>query len=61
MTVSDTAIMGGTMLCCGTGRGQVLIFRHFKKKVGSTQQKIIHSLADRDLERISESNHPAGV
>lgn len=27
MIVSETALAGGTMLCCGTGRGQALIFK----------------------------------
>jgi len=34
MTVSDVAITGGAMLCCGTGRGQIVILRRTKKKVG---------------------------
>jgi len=49
MLVSDTAITGGAMLCCGTGRGQVLIFRRLKKKVGSTQNGI-QSVSEGDLE-----------
>jgi len=43
MLVSETAIAGGTMLCCGTGRGQALIFKRSKKKV-SKIQKIIQYL-----------------
>jgi len=49
MLVSDTAITGGVMLCCGTGQGQVLIFRRLKKKVGSTQNGI-QSVSEGDLE-----------
>ena len=44
MLISDTAVAGGTMLCCGTGRGQVLIMkRTLKKKVSGMQRTIYYS------------------
>ena len=38
MLVSDTAVAGGTALCCGTGRGQILIMKRTKRKVSGMQK-----------------------